>query len=173
MPRRVVQQRLRSPSTAAPRARLRPGKAPSWQFDAVQWHSVQEEPLRLAVCDGVEAQPLGRKSGRFEAEATGCVLDERHREAGIGVGHHKLRPARIDAYARSLLAMRAVPSDKRSIGRWRSRCRRRASANEGRVAFDHLRYRTQRAAKEEKGPRTGRCQMSAPSLDRKSTRLNS
>src|SRR3546814_4089801 len=103
MPRRVVQQRLRSPSTAAPRARLRPGKAPSWQFDAVQWHSVQEEPLRLAVCDGVEAQPLGRKSGRFEAEATGCVLDERQREAGIGVGHHKLRSEEHTSELQSLM----------------------------------------------------------------------
>src|SRR3546814_8379207 len=54
----------------------------SWQIDTVQWHPVQDEPLRLALDNRIELQPLGRVDRRFKSEAAGTILDERHGEAG-------------------------------------------------------------------------------------------
>src|SRR3546814_11913865 len=81
---------------------LRSATRNSWQIDTVQWHPVQDEPLRLALDNRIELQPLGRVDRRFKSEAAGTILDERHGEAGVGIGHGEPRAACIDTDARSL-----------------------------------------------------------------------
>src|SRR3546814_4589724 len=73
----------------------------------------------LALDNRIELQPLGRVDRRFKSEAAGTILDERHGEAGVGIGHGEPRAACIDTDARSLFAMRGIAPDKRAVAcRW-------------------------------------------------------